>query len=54
MTVVRPKLLALGDMTNRLNYLSGTHIEIWVHQTTSVDNVAKPVEDAYHLVVESQ
>lgn len=49
-----PKLLALGDMTNRLNYLSGTHIEIWVQQTTSFDNFAKPVEYAYQFVVESQ
>lgn len=49
-----PKLLALGDMTNRLNYLSGTHIEIWVQQTTSFDNFANPVEYAYQFVVESQ
>lgn len=49
-----PRLLALGDMTNRLNYLSGTHIEIWVQQTTSFDNFAKPVEYAYQFVVESQ
>ena len=49
-----PKLLALGDMTNRLNYLSGTHIEIWVQQTTSHDNFATPIEYAYQFVVESQ
>jgi hypothetical protein len=49
-----PKLLALGDFTNRLNYLSGTHIEIWVQQTTSFDNFAKPVEYAYQFIVESQ
>lgn len=49
-----PKLLALGDMTNRLNYLSGTHIEIWVQQTTSFDNFATPVEYAYQFIVESQ
>jgi hypothetical protein len=49
-----PKLLALGDMTNRLNYLSGTHIEIWVQQTASHDNFATPVEYAYQFIVESQ
>ena len=55
MAVVRTaSCLALGDMTNRLNYLSGTHIEIWVQQTTSFDNFAKPVEYAYQFVVKSQ
>jgi hypothetical protein len=49
-----PKLLALGDMTNRLNYLSGTHIEIWVQQTASHDNFATSVEYAYQFIVESQ
>ena len=49
-----PKLLALGDMTNRLNTLAGTHIEIWVQQTTSHDNFATKVEYAYQFVVESQ
>jgi hypothetical protein len=48
-----PQLITLGDMTNRQNYLSGTHIEIWVQQTTSFDNFAKPVEYAYQFVVES-
>jgi hypothetical protein len=49
-----PQLITLGDMTNRQNYLSGTHLEIWVQQTTSADNFAKPVEYAYQFVVESQ
>jgi hypothetical protein len=33
--------------------MSGTHIEIWIHQTTSHNNFATPVEYAYQLVVES-
>ena len=49
-----PQLISLGMMTNGLNYLSGTHIEIWVQQMTSHDNFAKPVEYAYQFVVESQ
>jgi hypothetical protein len=49
-----PQLITLGDMTNRQNYLSGTHLEVWVQQTTSFDNFAKPVEYAYQFVVESQ
>lgn len=48
-----PQLVALGNMTNGLNYLSGTHIEIWVHQTVSHNNFATPVEYAYQFVVES-
>ena len=48
------KLLALGDMTGKMNYLSGSHIEIWVQQTASHDNFATPVEYAYQFVVESQ
>jgi hypothetical protein len=48
-----PQLIALGNMTNGLNYLSGTHIEIWVHQTASHNNFATPVEYAYQFVVES-
>lgn len=49
-----PQLITLGDFTNRQNYLSGTHIEIWVQQTTSHDNFANLVEYAYQFVVESQ
>ncbi len=49
-----PQLISLGMMTNGLNYLSGTHIEIWVQQTTSFDNFAKPIEYAYQFVVESR
>ena len=49
-----PQLISLGMMTNGLNYLSGNHIEIWVQQTTSFDNFAKPIEYAYQFVVESQ
>ena len=48
-----PQLVALGDMTNRLNTLVGTHIEIWVHQTASHNNFATPVEYAYQFIVES-
>ena len=49
-----PQLVALGDMTNRLNYLSGSHIEIRVQQTASHDNFANLIEYAYQFVVESQ
>ena len=49
-----PQLITLGDITNANDYLSGTHIEIWVQQTTSHNNFATPVEYAYQFVVESQ
>ena len=49
-----PKLITLGDITNANDYLSGTHIEIWVQQTTSHNNFATPTEYAYQFVVESQ
>ena len=49
-----PQLITLGDITNANDYLSGTHIEIWVQQTTSHNNFARPVEYAYQFVVESQ
>ena len=42
------------DITNANDYLSGTHIEIWIQQTTSHNNFATPVEYAYQFVVESQ
>jgi hypothetical protein len=49
-----PQLITLGDITNANDYLSGTHIEIWIQQTTSHNNFATPVEYAYQFVVESQ
>jgi hypothetical protein len=49
-----PQLITLGDITNANDYLSGTHIEIWIQQTTSHDNFATPIEYAYQFVVESQ
>jgi hypothetical protein len=49
-----PQLVTLGDITNGNDYLSGTHIEIWIQQTTSHNNFATPVEYAYQFVVESQ
>ena len=49
-----PQLIALADMTNRLNCLSGSYIEIRVQQTTSHDNFAKKREFAYRFVVESR
>jgi hypothetical protein len=49
-----PKLITLGDITNANDYLSGTHIEIWLQQTTSHNNFATPTEYAYQFVVESQ
>lgn len=49
-----PQLITLGDITNANDYLSGTHTEIWVQQTTSHNNFATPVEYAYQFVVESQ
>jgi hypothetical protein len=49
-----PQLITLGDMTNRQNTLVGSHLEIWVQQTTSHDNFATPIEYAYQFVVESQ
>jgi hypothetical protein len=49
-----PQLITLGDITNANDYLSGSHIEIWIQQTTSHNNFATPVEYAYHFVVESQ
>jgi len=48
-----PQLVALADMTNGRNYLSGTHIDIVVTQTTSADNFATPLEFAYQFIVES-
>ena len=47
-----PQLITLGDITNA--YLAGTHIDIWLQQTTSHSNFAAPVEYAYQFVVESQ
>ena len=49
-----PQLITLGDITNANDYLSGTHIEIWIQQTVSHNNFATPVEFAYQFVVESQ
>ena len=49
-----PQLITLGDITNANDYLSGSHIEVWVQQTTSHNNFATPVEYAYQFVVESQ
>lgn len=49
-----PQLITLGDITNANDYLSGTHVEIWIQQTTSHNNFATPVEYAYQFVVESQ
>jgi hypothetical protein len=49
-----PQLITLGDITNANDYLSGTHIEIWIQQTTSHNNFATPTEYAYQFVVESQ
>ncbi|HXW24727.1 MAG TPA: hypothetical protein VEK73_08275 [Xanthobacteraceae bacterium] len=49
-----PQLVALADMTNGRNYLSGTHIDIVVTQTSSADNFATPLEFAYQFIVESQ
>jgi hypothetical protein len=48
-----PRLITLSDITNGQGYPSGTHIEIWIQQTTSHNNFATPVEYAYQFVVES-
>jgi hypothetical protein len=46
-----PQLVSIGDLGN---YLSGSHIEFWVKQTTSSNNFGTAVEYAYQFVVESQ
>lgn len=48
-----PRLITLADIANG-NHLAGTHIEIWLQQTRSADNFAKPIEFAYQFVVESR
>jgi hypothetical protein len=48
-----PRLITLSDIANG-NDMAGSHIEIWVQQTKSADNFAKPTEYAYQIVVESQ
>ena len=47
-----PQLVSLGGIANGIDYMSGTHIEIWFQQTKSHDNFATKVEYAYQFVVE--